>query len=165
MRYDSAARLAHLEGLHKAKSAAARDAQRRRNELAAAATAARDEAERAEAEAEREEGAIRAWKPLSERIADAVAPSKRGDGPGQGQSDETAKAKAIRLRARSDELDAALAQADQQAAATRDAATDAGRLYAACVDFARAEGLPFPVTTKLPGADPLAGVQAQGAFR
>lgn len=163
MQFDSAARLAHLESLHKAKSAAARDAQRRRNDIAATATAARGEAARAEAEAEREKAAGRMGLSLAERMAEkAIVPSDRSKSTID--TDDRA-AKAARLRARADELDAALAEADATAALTRDAATDAGRVLAAATDFARANRLPMPVAITVTGADPLAHVQSQGAFR
>lgn len=154
MRYDSAARLAHLESLHRIKSAAARDAQRARNDLAAAATAARRDADEAEAVAEAERK--RRFAYIGDRIAERMQ-----DDP----ESESSSTKAARIRARAKELDAALARADAHAAATRDAATDAGRVLAAARDFAIANNLPLPVSIKVPGADPLAGVQAQGLAR
>ena len=120
MQFDSAARLVHLEALHKSKSAAARDAQRARNGIIAAATAARRAADEAEAEVKREQAATRMG--IAERIAERMK--------GEPQTEDRT-AKAARLRARADELDAALAQADQQAAETRDRATDAGRVLSA----------------------------------
>ena len=154
MRYDSAARLAHLESLHRIKSAAARDAQRARNDLATAATAARRDADEAEAEVEAERK--RRFAYIGDRIAERMKDDPQG---------ESLSTKAARLRARAKELDAALAPADAHAAATRDAATDAGRVLAAARDFARANGLPLPVTVAMPGADPLAGLPAQAVAR
>lgn len=144
MNFDSANRLQHLQSLSRAANTAAREAQAQRNNLAAAVTAARRAADEAEAE---EAVAVR-----NTRLGLSMRDEPEGEAPAT---------KAARLRARAE----ALAEADDAAALTRDRATDAGRLLAACTDYAKANRLPLPVSAGVPGADPLAHRQAQGVAR
>jgi hypothetical protein len=146
MNYDSRNRLARLEQIAQLKGQAARDAQSRRNNIIGALTAAR--AELKEAEAQQFGRAS---------LVDAVT--------GTRMSESQVDTRVDRLAARVAELAADQAAADEQAAATRDAATDAGRLLGSCVDFARANGLPLSIAPRAPGADPKAHIRADGAVR
>lgn len=137
MQFDAAARLSHLERVRDIRAKAARDAQKRRNDLIAALTAAR-----------------RALFDAKE-AAYLVGFRER----------ESTKGPILAAQGSVADLEAALDTADREWRAARDASTDAAQLYDAVLRFAQGQGLPLPLKVGDVGTDPNAAVRIQGEVR
>lgn len=138
MKFDSAQRLAHLRRVMEIRSEAARKAQKRRNDLIAALTAAR--------------------RVLSD-AEEAVEIARFQD------RDDLRKRTVDPAKARVTELEAAMKSADSEWRAARDASTDAAQLYEAVQTYAKTEGLPLPVRVDGAAGDPNLAAVAQGSVQ